>query len=131
MEVVPFESVGELRFGDTQAAVRQRLSSAFTTFRKGKSRSETDAFHDLGLHVYYDDSGVVEFIEAFDPADITIQGVHFLGRDVNDVVSDMKRRGYESQEGDGDPDFTSAGIALTVSEEMVEGVAVYKTGYYD
>ena len=132
MEIVPFESVGELRFGDTRDLARRKLASPFTGFHKDVGEEPTDSFDGLGLHIYYDKAGLIEFVEAFTPAEITCCGVRFLGRFVDEIAADMRRLGHELQEGDVGPDFPTAGIALTASiDETVDGVAAHRAGYYD
>src|SRR5262245_58298124 len=69
MEIIPFQSIGTLSFGDSRKVARAKLASTFSTFQKGDGPTETDAFDDLGLHLYYDEEGRLEFVEAFDPAE--------------------------------------------------------------
>ncbi len=131
MEVIPFRSVGVLSFGDEREIARQKLGSIFHTFRKGVSGPEADSFDTLGLHLYYDDSGRLEFIEAFAPADVTFRDIRFLGRDVETVIAEMKAIGFESTDSDVGVDFPDAGLALTAPEGVVEGIAAHREGYYD
>ena len=86
MEIVPFTSVRALTFGESRKTSRARLGSSFSTFEKVVGGDETDAFDDLGLHLYYSEADRLEFVEAFDPADITFRGVGFLGRGLDSVI---------------------------------------------
>jgi hypothetical protein len=131
MEIVPFKSVGRLAFGDARSTVREKLITMFTTFAKIEGATETDSFDDLGLHLYYDDAGILEFIETFIPANITFREISFLGRDVHEVIKDMAAIGYDSTDADVGVDFPDAGIALTAPSGIVEGIAAHRKGYYD
>jgi hypothetical protein len=131
MEIVPFRSVGLLAFGDSRQIVREKVSSSFSTFEKVAGENETDSFDAIGVHVYYDDGGRTEFIEMFDPAEVSFRGISFLGRDLALVVSDMETLGFPSEPSDVGVKFEGVGIALTAPFGVVEGVAAYRKGYYD
>lgn len=131
MEIVPFKSVGNLTFGDSRDAARGKLGSVFSTFRKVTGADETDAFDGFGLHLYYDHLGRLEFVEAFDPADVTFRGIKFLGRDLDAVIGDMTELGFNAAELDVGIIFSDAGMALTESSGVVEGISAYRKGYYD
>ena len=72
MEIVPFTSIGVLSFGDDRKTAREKLRSVYSTFAKDTAENETDSFDELGLHLYYDDTGILEFVEAFAPADVDL-----------------------------------------------------------
>ena len=131
MEITPFCSVGVLAFGDVRKDARAKLNAEYSTFIKDVGENETDSFDDNGLHLYYDDEGRLEFVEAFHPADISFQGVRFLGRDVSAVTRDMNAIGFREVGADVGIDFPDAGIALTAPSGVVEGVAAHRKGYYD
>ena len=131
MEIGPFSSMGVLSFGDTRQIARSKLASVFSTFRKDTGENETDSFDGLGIHLYYDNEGKLEFIEAFPPADVSFRGIRFLGRDIGSVVTDMEAIGFVATNADIGVDFGDAGIALTSPTGMVEGVAAHRKGYYD
>jgi hypothetical protein len=131
MEIIAFKSVGLLSFGDSRAAARQKLASTFSTFEKVAGETGTDSFDDLGLHLYYSDIEQLEFVEAFEPADVTFRGIRFLGRNLNEVTAQMKSIGYDGEQSDVGIKFSAAGIALTAPHGVVEGIAVHRKGYYD
>ena len=132
MEIIPFTSVGILTFGDSRPVSREKLSSKFSTFEKCLGvKNETDAFDDLGLHLYYSDAGHLEFVEAFDPAEVVFRGTGFLGRDLDSVVSDMESLGFRPTEGDVGAQFETAGITIYAPMGIVEAVAAHCKGYHD
>jgi|SRR5579884_1397530 len=130
MEIIPFRSIGTLSFGDSRHLAREKLASKFSTFEKTVGENETDSFDDLGLHLYYDNDGHLEFVEAFDPAEVMFRGIRFLGRELDSVISDMESLGYRPTGSDVGVNFESGGIALTAPSGIVEGVAAYRKGYY-
>jgi hypothetical protein len=130
VEIVPFESIGKLSFGDSRDIARQKLGFPFTTFEKVIGADATDAFEELGLHLYYDNDDHLEFVEAFEPACVVFRGISFLGRDLGRVLEDMQAIGFKPTEFDVGVNFQAAGIALTAPSGVVEGIAVYLAGYY-
>ena len=131
MKITPFTSVVTLSFGDSRKTARGKLRSCFSTFEKAVGENETDSFDDLGLHLYYSNADHLEFIEAFAPAEMTFRGIAFLGRDLQSVVSDLAALGFAPTDSDVGVNFEGAGIALTAPCGVVEGVAIYRKGYYD
>jgi hypothetical protein len=131
MNIVPFSSVGLLAFGDHRKVARAKLNGLYSTFQKDSGETETDSFDEIGLHLYYNSDGVLEFVEAYHPADISFQGIHFLDRDVDAVTRDMSALGFASVDADVGVDFPDAGIVITAPSGVVEGVAAHRKGYYD
>jgi hypothetical protein len=131
MEITPFEGVGTIRFGDSRQQVRNSINHRYESFRKDVGEDETDAFDEIGVHVYYDDQGRVEFIEAFSPASLTLHGLPLMGRPIGDVEDELRALGYSSRQTDVGLEYTDAGIALTAAEGIIEGVGVFRRGYYD
>jgi hypothetical protein len=131
MEILPFTSFGSLKFGDPRQVARQKLASPFSTFRKAGSQIDTDAFDDIGLHLYYDTNDCLEFVEAFDPADVDFRGIRFLGRELDAITSDMKALGFSATAADVGIDFNEAGIVVTAPSGIVEGVGAHRKGYYE
>lgn len=130
MDIRPFVSIGELRFGESRDNVRGQLGGTFVTFRKGGGKSSTDAYNELGLHLYFDANDKLEFVEAFSPAEIYIFGIALLGRDQEKVGELLAVRGYEFVRDDVGLQFNALGLGFTAPEGVIEGVALFKRGYY-
>jgi hypothetical protein len=78
-DVLPFDGLGDLRFGMPRDMVRELLGVAYQSFRKTSSSPRlTDAYDGLGFHLYYDTEDRLEFIETFPPCDPTYGGVRLL-----------------------------------------------------
>lgn len=131
MEITPFTGLGAIFFGETRQKVRRLVDSKCHAFRKDIGENETDAFDELGLHIYYDIEDRVEFIEAFDPALVTFRGVLFLGRSIDEVASAMSALGYSAIQTDVGLKYETVGIALTAPSGVIEGVGVFRRGYYN
>ena len=130
-EVVPFERLGDLRLGMSRTAVRSMLGSNFKSFRKGPdSINETDAYDQLGMHLYYDADDQLEFIEMFPPSDPAYQGVHLLNNSLDQVLQKLAAIGQHYHYDDDGYDFKQLGVVLYVPDDSIESVAVYRRGYY-
>ena len=132
LEIRPFEGLGDLRFGMSRRDVRALLGQEFRSFKKTPlADSLTDAYAQYGLHLYYDGQDRLELVEAFRPCVPIFQGVELLGP--RKVVPDRLREagaGGPRRDSDGDF-FDDLGFALYSPGDMVEGVSVYRKGYYD
>ena len=130
MEIVPFRSFGSIQFGERKHIVRQRFQSLPTEFQKDANEESTDAYDDYGLHLYYDCHQRVEFVEAFAPADPTLRHVNFIGRTLDEVVSDLLRIGFSSETSEMGCMVHEAGLAVIAPMGFVEGVSVFRKGYF-
>lgn len=133
MEIRSYESVGNLRFSDSRQTIRGLLGNRFESFYKGPvANIITDSYDHLGLHLYFDKDDRLNFVEAFQPAKLTFHGIELLGRSIEEVDADLRAMGHIPEPlkaVDAGPTYLSAGIALTVDESVVEGVAVFGRNY--
>jgi hypothetical protein len=60
-QIDPFVSLGLLRFGMVRGEPERALGETPRLFRKGASANLSEAFDGVGVHVYYDSLGQVEF----------------------------------------------------------------------
>lgn len=130
-QIESFKSVGPISFGQSRDEIRNLLGSGFRSFKKTEGENDTDAYDSLGIHLYYDDDDRVEFVEAFSPADLSINGVSLVGRKTSDAINDLRALGYDSEQDDVGYNYDDIGVGLTVNGDAVEGVGVCKEGYYD
>ncbi len=130
MVIIPYQSVGIFCFGQTRAHIRTLLGSQAFAFRKHAAQSEIEVAPDLGLHFHFNPRELLEFIEAFQPAEVTLKGVMLLRRQFTDVRRNLAEFGFESA--DDEPErFDTAGLSLTVLDGMVDAVGAFVQGYYD
>lgn len=130
-EIIPFEGLGNLRFGMKRLRVRDLLGDEYDSFRKGASSQLTDAYNRLGLHLHYDAEDRLEFIEAIPPRCIPVyHGVELMD-DLATVFRRLAKLGYEPRYDNEGYLFDELGFALYAPMETVEGVSAYRRGYYD
>ncbi len=138
MEIISKKGVGPLRFGMTMSRVRETMDSPYDSFMKTPmSEIPTDAFDDLGIHVFYKKPGVCEAIEFAKPSDPIFQGQSLIGRPFNEIrdwfeslntnvkIEDTGLIAYEIDIGIYAPGVMKKDTAL------IESVIVFEEGYYD
>ena len=130
-EIEPFSKVGPIAFGQSRNEVRSALDSEYRAFKKAEGENDTDAYDSLGIHVYYDDDDHVEFVEAFSPAQLSFEGIALVGRNVGEVVAELGELGYDAEQDDVGYNYDDLGTGLTINGDEIEGVCVFKKGYYD
>ena len=129
--IAPYEGVGQLRFGLTRSQVRSLLGGSVSTFRKGPYAStDTDAYDELGLHLYYGNGDRLECIEAWGPCPIHYKGVSLLNASTQEVLERLAGLGLSSRYDDG-YFLDDGGFALYTPDDVVKAVTVYRRGYYD
>jgi hypothetical protein len=68
---IPYESFGELYFGDNYVVIREKLNSPFTEqFIDGTKVLMYDFFDDFGLRIEYDNLGNLLGIEVFNDSNL-------------------------------------------------------------
>lgn len=101
-EIVPMKSVGPIAFGATRAEVRGLFGNA-VEFYKGSSQNPTDAFDEVGIHVFYDANGRCVGIEFFaeSPMRPFIYGTFPFEVAYSELVRVFRRRGVVTVDNSG------------------------------
>ena len=136
-EIQSYVGAGSIQLGMPISKVRGLMGTA-TPFRKSSdSKYPTDAFDDVGIHVHYDDTGAAEAIEFMSPSTPVLEKEWILGRPFSELRTWIAGK---------DPDVQVDGSGLTslllgiglyadgVNKDPslpVEGVIVFRKGYYD
>src|SRR3979409_2420915 len=111
--IQPFQSVGPLRLGMKRDEVHRIMEEPPKEFKKGFSENATEAYDQAGVHVYYDSSGALEFIEVFPPANPVYEGVDLMRSDTQAVLADLAGLGLQPRDdGQGGLWFDDRGFAL-------------------
>ncbi len=138
LTIKPYEGVGEIRFGMSQAEVRALVGGEYETFLKSQaSEMPTDDFFEKGIFVYYKQSGVCEAIEMALPAEPTFQGMKLMGRRFRELSPQIMREDPAAQKDSSGLESRMFGFGLYVPDieddrdARVEGVIVFEKGYYD
>ncbi|OGL65909.1 hypothetical protein A3F52_05020 [Candidatus Uhrbacteria bacterium RIFCSPHIGHO2_12_FULL_47_11] len=134
----PFQSIGEIVFNMTRKQVRQTLKGKVKEFLKTpQSKRMTDAFGDLGFHVYYDDQEQCEAVELFNPAQVSFEGKQLIGTPYQEVKEHfIKKDEHLEEDGAG---FISKKLGFGVyapfagkePQEPIESVLVFRKEYHD
>lgn len=135
-EVLPYVSVGNISFEMKREEVREKFNNEYEEFKKTPfSENTTD---DFGCcHVYYNKQDKCEAIEFFESAKVFFEGELITNKPYNEV-----KKIFESKDSDiefNDSGFTSLKYGIGIfalyveedSNELVEGVIVFKKGYYN
>jgi hypothetical protein len=131
-EIIPYSGVGSLRFGLSRSEARSLLEGTPSTFRQGPyAISDTDAYEELGLHLYYDSDDLLRCIMAFGAGPIHYESIMLLKRPLEEVVEDLARLGLSPRYDDEGYWFHDVGFVVYSPESTVEAVTVYRRGYYE
>lgn len=136
-EIFPGEGAGVLRFGMERGAVRRTMQLPATPFRKTESSSTlTDAFHGVGVHVFYDEDDRCEAIELSKPARVTLNGNSLLGVSLGEGEGTLRALDPAAvTDNDGCTSF-ALGVSLYCpadverQRESIEAVLVFREGYF-
>jgi hypothetical protein len=122
-ELIPVQGLSDLKLGEEREAVRQRFRN-FRVFRRTSDAPETDLFATDGLLVTYGSGDRVTFIELASPADPTIKGVHVLGRDLGEVLYQLRERGVSFVADQDGANVQGWGVGLYAPSGVIEGVSI-------
>jgi len=127
-EIRPFDGVGPLNFGTPRSRVREALGSRFHTFRKSaKSQSETDAYGDLGLHLYYDAADQLKFIETFPSCALRWGNLWLFRADLRTTIGEMQASGQPAITDPSGCYFEGLGVAIySPYDGRIESVGVFR-----
>jgi hypothetical protein len=127
----------EIEFGLTREQLWSMLGTPTSQFMKTEFAEQlTDEYRNIGMHVDYDNSGKCQAFELFPPANPVYQNYKLLGKRFSEVEKIFRDMGDDSIRVDeaGLISF-KYGISIYVSsvseDEDVEGVLVFKKGYYE
>jgi hypothetical protein len=136
--ILPYVGIGTLRFGMTVEQVRNQLAVLAQPFNKVSwAAHPTDAFDEVGLHVFYTADGKCEAFELAAPAKPTLHGTPLVGA-AFDAVRDFLQ-GVDPALDVDESGATSRALGVAIycpshestSGALVEGVLVFERGYYD
>lgn len=132
-----YVSVENIFFGEKRDEVRNKLKVSYDSFFKtDESKVETDAFDELGVHVYYDNDILVEAVELFEPSNPKHGNIELLNLPYTQILRYFKN--IDSGLEEFDSGFTSfkygIGVYAPFKDEEphleCESVIVFKEGYY-
>lgn len=122
--LVPFQSLGPVRFGMTRDEVQAVLGD-------GVQVSEHRVAYDAAeAQIEYDDEGRVETISAYPERPVVVQGATLQGeRPVTEMAAELERLGYQGEDdGEESTVFPALGLALYAPTGVVEGLFASREG---
>jgi hypothetical protein len=132
----PYDGVGALRLGISREEVHKVAGLPSDSFLKA-GVSLTDQYDSLGILVYYDSEEKVEAIELFSPAKPTLHSREVLGRPIREIIEWWKSLDPNLAADEAGLTSRTLGIgayapgAARDSDDPVQGVIIFKRGYYD
>lgn len=124
-DVVPMESVNEVRFGMKRKDVRDLLGNAREFIKFEGNTTTTD---DFGFcHVFYDREDKCEAIEIFEESEVFINGNLVFPTDFATAKSIVKSL---DEDDEGLISFEDS-IGIYAPDGKMESILIGKKGYYD
>lgn len=138
LEIRSHVGIGPLRFGMLVDEIRRNVPFLAETFVKGPdSTHPTDAFDELGIHVYYRADGRCVAIEVGAPGSPTLFGKKIIGAPFKVVEHVVRGLDAEVEVDESGLTSLALGVAIYCPAHKdndvlpVEGVLVFERGYYD
>ena len=138
LEIIPKKSVGPIHFGNTRKEVRQALDSSVDEFMKTKEASApTDAFDELGIHVFYDQKDCCEAVELFEESNAIFNNVSLFSMTVKEALTWLNQLDGELELDEVSAISQRLGLSLYAAEGLennedhLDSVLVFREGYYD
>jgi len=138
-EIRPYVAVGPIIFDMTREEVRRRLGAPVESFMKTPtSAAPADAFAALGIHVHYNSEERCEAVEfGCQSTNPTFRGRYLLGEPFAKVEGWLQRIDRDVRSHSTGLTSLTFGFglyapsALDNPQSPVEGVIVFRRGYYD
>jgi hypothetical protein len=141
LEIKPYIGVGPIRFGMTRDEVLRIVGHPVITvkpFLKGPHAGiPTDAFDELGIHVFYKIGYLCEAIEMYLAADPTFNGQRLIERPFDELFTWLRTLDDNVKVDDTGLTSFKLGFGLYAPSceespsDAVEAVIAFESGYYD
>lgn len=134
--LIPYESIGPIRFGMRRDEVRAAVPAAVRAFNKTPT-TFVDAFDDEGIYVYYDEQDLCDAVEVASPSVPILDGRILIGSPFSELRDWLQMRDSEVEvDNAGLTDFAIglglyAPSASDAPDEPVEAAIAFRQGYYD
>ena len=135
-EVIPFKSVGSLKFGMKGSEVRKSLRTMPTLVHNKTEYPQfpTELYKTPYVFVFYDSKGEAEAFEFPREQSIYFDGQDLFSLSKDELVSFLEKHDPHpiiNSLGDG-MDFNNIGISLYIPlKDNVEAILIFKKGYFD
>ena len=124
MELIPYIKVGNIAFEEKRSLVRVDYPN-FREFKKTPiSKNTADAY--TGFHVFYDTNNEVEAVEFFNGESLTLDGINLFNLSKDDLVNKFP----DCVEEDGSINCVKEGFVVSFAHNAIDGILVYRKGYW-
>lgn len=135
LEFIPYKSIGTAEFGMVRDSIRE-IFGDYSEFRKNElSKNTTD---DFGfIHAYYDNDNMLEAIECFGEAKITLHNEDIMKMNANQLETFLDKESIDYFKDEIGIQSDSIGLSayipeyLNKKEAKVESLLFFRKGYYD
>lgn len=138
LEIEPYQGVAGVQFGMSREQVRHVLDSSVQVFKKTAADNlDTDAFDELGMHVYYKQPDGCEAIELAAPANPSFRGKALIGQPFNELCDWFRLIDPQIEVDETGLTSFEFGLGLYASfasqspNDPIEAVIIFQQGYYD
>jgi hypothetical protein len=128
LEILTYSGVGLLRLGMTSEQAQDIFGRKPEMFQK---TTDTLVENYGGIHLYYDANAKINFIEILRPNRPTFDGLELIGKDIDEISEEFRKRGYGLKNVFDTYQYDDIGVALFVPNSIIKCVSVYVRGYYD
>lgn len=135
-DIASYERVGPISFGMSRTDVRKQLGVPVETFMKtNDSAVPTDAFDELGIHVFYDAQDACEAVE-FWRSGPTFRGKKMLNERFAKIAAWLEAIDPGAKPNASGLTSLAFGFGLYAEspeepQSVIASVIVFKRGYYD
>ncbi len=138
LNIEPYICVGPIKFDLLREKIHAIIKSPFIQFEKTTlSRSLTDSYDELGLHVFYDESDRCEAVEIFTISDLLYRNAPIFDKSHNENLKYLDK--IDSSTEKDDVSIISYSLGLSIFSETgiynpdskINSVLVFRKGYYD
>ena len=132
-EILPKQGIGQLRLDMPRTVVRDLLPERAEVSELGPA---VDVFNALGIHVHYDTSDLVEYLECHPPCRAVLDELDLLGipwRKLGPLLEERGHSWWRDERTGSDIELTNEQVVFNVQddEDPPVAVGVFRAGYYD
>lgn len=134
MNIIPFQSVGELNFTDERNVLREKINAVYEPGIKefGGYKDYYDFFPELDMLIYYDADDRVNAFELFSTGP-EYRDIDLLSETYKELLELFKVFDPGLEIGADSFDSAKLGILINATDpdDLPESVLIYRKGYYD
>ncbi len=128
-EIAPYTGAGKIKLGMNKEEIKKVMEEVPRETSKAADKVLTDVFS--CCFVYYNNSGISEAVEFFEPSMPTFQGIELMIESFENVKQKLIFLDHNLEIDDTGCTSYKYGFGLYAPFEVVESVIIFEKGYYD